>query len=114
MIARYLWGPWEHEEPPYEPYHHPKEDWIRDALHKGIDLKEGRGVGLSMDLEHDAKSDVLTRYRERTELDNRAAEYLNLVEGQTAGPSCFTAAAATTLVAAAAAPDQRSCRRRHG
>merc|ERR1712098_270562 len=98
MAERMLWGPWEHGEPPHEPYHMPREDGLKIA-----------------ELKHDATSNVLERLMERNELDKRAAEYLNLVEAQTAGPASFTAASAATL-AAASAPclqSSASCRRRH-
>merc|ERR1711879_391658 len=84
MEARVLWGPWEHPEAPTEPYHFPREEWLRYT-----------------DMKHDASTKILTRIMERDALDKRAAEYLNLVEAQTAGPSAFSTAAAAALVAAA-------------
>merc|ERR1719326_406547 len=106
MAARMLLGPWDRPEPPYEPNH--AEDWIQDTLRAGVNEKGGVGdVGSMLT---DRTNNILTRYRERTELDKRAAEYLNLVEAQTAGTSSFTAPAAATLAAAAPA---RVCHRRH-
>jgi len=96
LATRILWGPWEHQEPPYEPYHKPNEDWYPMT-----------------DLKHDGTSGVLTRYTEREALDKRTVDYLNLVETQTAGPSAFSAAFVTTLAAAAAPCEHPGiCRRR--
>lgn len=92
LAARMLWGPWDHAEAPYEPYHTPNESGAID------------------DMKHDGSSNLVTRYRERSELDKRAVEYLNLVEAQTAGPSSLSIPVVATL-ASAAAPG--TCRRRH-
>merc|ERR1712146_250412 len=69
LPARMLWGPWQHPEPPWEPYHNPHEDdWLPGD-------------------KHDNTSSILSRVIERRELEKRATEYLNLVEAQTLGPS---------------------------
>jgi len=93
LASRMLWGPWDHAEPPYEPYHTPNETHL---------LPEVR---------HDATSSVLVRLTERQELDARAVEYLNLVEAQTAGPSSFSPAASLSLTVAA--PFQQPASFRH-
>merc|ERR1712146_299156 len=82
MQARMLWGPWDHGSAPYENYHRPREDgWLPAD-------------------QTDNTSSITTRVMEREKLDQRAVEYLNLVEGQTLGPSTFSAAAAASITAA--------------
>lgn len=93
LAARMLWGPWDHAEPPYEPYHTPNE------------------TDLLPEVKHDATSSALVRLTERQELDARAVDYLNLVEAQTAGPSFFSPAAFACL--AVAARCQQPTRFRH-
>merc|ERR1712227_793760 len=100
MEARMLWGPWDNFfTPPYEPYYQkPQEKWLRDAMREGIHnytpsepgIPYFDGVSDIGESLMDIKSNILTRYYERIALDKRAAEYLNMVEGQTAGPASFT------------------------
>jgi len=80
--GRLLWGPWNYGEAPWEPYHKPHEDRLMEAD------------------KHDMSTALLTRFKERMDLDKRAAEYLNLVEAQTLGPASFSNAALNTLVGA--------------
>merc|ERR1711972_793127 len=81
MPTKMLWGPWNDEVPPTDPYHHDE--------HLYPELKRDRETG------------ILSRIHERNELDRRAAEYLNLVEAQTSGPSYFTTVSIGVVFAAA-------------
>eukprot|EP00427_Karlodinium_veneficum_P043209 CAMPEP_0169262532 /NCGR_PEP_ID=MMETSP1016-20121227/43763_1 /TAXON_ID=342587 /ORGANISM="Karlodinium micrum, Strain CCMP2283" /LENGTH=117 /DNA_ID=CAMNT_0009345075 /DNA_START=34 /DNA_END=383 /DNA_ORIENTATION=+ len=85
--TKMLFGPWNSHIPPNEPYHH--DEWQTEET------------------KLDRTTNIATRWDERRQLDNRAVDYLNLVEGLTAGPSSFSIAAVGSLVAASSPFVQR-------
>jgi len=121
LPEKMIWGAWDRETPPYEPYEKPDLRWSRwpyepyapPRLDMFTDKRNPVPPGdLFMDPHEGRTASVLPRYMERLEQDKRAVEYLNLVEAQTSGPASLSIAALAALVAAA--PERPGvCRRRY-